>query len=152
MQNAALCRDMSVEDAIELGRRSIYHATFRDAVSGGTVSGKSISLLLAQCCTSSLAGACQVHKADGRLAKSEPWASGVQCTMSQLTGGRRSEEMMWASYTTSTILLVRDIPAMALIPSDSTLFLAKGSAGCYKGPVQMLSGAIFAGIGWILCI
>lgn len=30
--------DMSVEDAIELGKRSIYHATFRDAVSGGTVS------------------------------------------------------------------------------------------------------------------
>ena len=37
---ATLCRDMNVEDAIELGRRSIYHATFRDAVSGGTVSGK----------------------------------------------------------------------------------------------------------------
>lgn len=35
-----MCRDMSVEDAIELGQRSIYHATFRDAVSGGTVSGK----------------------------------------------------------------------------------------------------------------
>lgn len=34
------CRDMSVDDAIELGQRSIYHATFRDAVSGGTVSGK----------------------------------------------------------------------------------------------------------------
>ena len=31
---------MSVEDAIELGQRSIYHATFRDAVSGGTVSGE----------------------------------------------------------------------------------------------------------------
>ena len=31
---------MSVEDAVELGQRSIYHATFRDAVSGGTVSGK----------------------------------------------------------------------------------------------------------------
>jgi len=30
--------DMSVDEAIELGRRSIYHATFRDAVSGGTVS------------------------------------------------------------------------------------------------------------------
>ena len=30
--------DLSVEEAIELGRRSIYHATFRDAVSGGTVS------------------------------------------------------------------------------------------------------------------
>ena len=34
-------RDMAVEDAIELGRRAIYHATFRDAVSGGTVSGES---------------------------------------------------------------------------------------------------------------
>lgn len=30
--------DMSAAEAIELGRRSIYHATFRDAVSGGTVS------------------------------------------------------------------------------------------------------------------
>ena len=40
------CRDMSVETAIELGRRSIYHATFRDAVSGGTVSGMSMSLLV----------------------------------------------------------------------------------------------------------
>ena len=28
-----------MDDAIELARRSIYHATFRDAVSGGTVSG-----------------------------------------------------------------------------------------------------------------
>mmetsp|Transcript_29371 Transcript_29371/g.74879 ORF Transcript_29371/g.74879 Transcript_29371/m.74879 type:complete len:275 (-) Transcript_29371:312-1136(-) len=30
--------DMSVEEAVELGRRSIYHATFRDCASGGTVS------------------------------------------------------------------------------------------------------------------
>eukprot|EP01001_Neometanema_parovale_P005842 NODE_2243_length_1468_cov_51.409665_g2131_i0.p1 GENE.NODE_2243_length_1468_cov_51.409665_g2131_i0~~NODE_2243_length_1468_cov_51.409665_g2131_i0.p1 ORF type:complete len:278 (-),score=32.85 NODE_2243_length_1468_cov_51.409665_g2131_i0:435-1268(-) len=30
--------DLEAEDAIELARRSIYHATFRDAVSGGTVS------------------------------------------------------------------------------------------------------------------
>ncbi|KAK2078373.1 Proteasome subunit beta type-5-B [Prototheca wickerhamii] len=30
--------DMSVEDAIELGQRSIYHATARDAASGGTAS------------------------------------------------------------------------------------------------------------------
>ncbi|KAI9094566.1 nucleophile aminohydrolase [Phlyctochytrium arcticum] len=29
--------DLSVEEAIELGRRSIYHATFRDAASGGVV-------------------------------------------------------------------------------------------------------------------
>lgn len=30
--------DLTVDDAIELGLRSIYHATFRDAASGGTVS------------------------------------------------------------------------------------------------------------------
>lgn len=29
--------DLSVEDALELGRRAIYHATFRDAYSGGTI-------------------------------------------------------------------------------------------------------------------
>lgn len=33
-------RDLPVEEAIELGRRSIYHATFRDCASGGTVSGE----------------------------------------------------------------------------------------------------------------
>jgi 20S proteasome subunit beta 5 len=30
--------DMTVEEAVELGRRSIYHATFRDCASGGTTS------------------------------------------------------------------------------------------------------------------
>ena len=30
--------DLSVKDACELGRRAIYHATFRDAFSGGTIS------------------------------------------------------------------------------------------------------------------
>jgi 20S proteasome subunit beta 5 len=29
--------DLSVQEAIDLGRRSIYHATFRDAYSGGVV-------------------------------------------------------------------------------------------------------------------
>ena len=29
--------DLSVEEAIELGQRSIYHATFRDAYSGGSI-------------------------------------------------------------------------------------------------------------------
>lgn len=29
--------DMSVEDALELGKRSIYHATHRDAYSGGSI-------------------------------------------------------------------------------------------------------------------
>lgn len=31
---------MSVEDAAELARRAIYHATFRDGASGGVVSGR----------------------------------------------------------------------------------------------------------------
>jgi 20S proteasome subunit beta 5 len=31
--------DMSTEEACELGRRSIYHATHRDAYSGGVVNG-----------------------------------------------------------------------------------------------------------------
>ena len=30
---------MSVEEACELGRRAIYHATHRDAYSGGVVNG-----------------------------------------------------------------------------------------------------------------
>lgn len=30
---------MSVEEAAELARRAIYHATFRDGASGGVVSG-----------------------------------------------------------------------------------------------------------------
>ena len=32
--------DLSVADAIDLGRRSIYHATHRDAYSGGVVNCK----------------------------------------------------------------------------------------------------------------
>lgn len=38
-----ICRDLTVDEAIELGQRSIYHATFRDAASGGTVSGECCS-------------------------------------------------------------------------------------------------------------
>lgn len=37
--------DMSIEDAVELARRSIYHATFRDGASGGVASGKHTSPL-----------------------------------------------------------------------------------------------------------
>jgi 20S proteasome subunit beta 5 len=33
--------DLSVADAIDLARRSIFHATFRDAYSGGVVNGLS---------------------------------------------------------------------------------------------------------------
>jgi 20S proteasome subunit beta 5 len=32
--------NMSVEEACELGRRSIYHATHRDAFSGGYINGR----------------------------------------------------------------------------------------------------------------
>lgn len=32
--------DLTDEDAYELGRRSIYHATFRDGSSGGIIRGK----------------------------------------------------------------------------------------------------------------
>ncbi|KAJ3020239.1 Proteasome subunit beta type-8 [Thoreauomyces humboldtii] len=35
--DAGYREDLSVAEAIELGRRSIYHATFRDAASGGVV-------------------------------------------------------------------------------------------------------------------
>jgi len=41
--DAGYKKDMSVEEACELGRRSIYHATHRDAYSGGTVSVYHIS-------------------------------------------------------------------------------------------------------------
>ena len=45
-------RDLTVKEAVELGRRAIYHATFRDAVSGGTVSGNGLSLFLPERCCS----------------------------------------------------------------------------------------------------
>lgn len=37
--------DMSVEEAIQLGRRSIYHATHRDAYSGGVVNCKLFTVI-----------------------------------------------------------------------------------------------------------
>jgi len=36
--DAGFRKDLSVEEACDLGRRAIYHATFRDAASGGRVS------------------------------------------------------------------------------------------------------------------
>ena len=32
--------DLSVQEALDLGQRAIYHATFRDAYSGGVVNCK----------------------------------------------------------------------------------------------------------------
>ena len=39
---------MSVDEAAELARRAIYHATFRDGASGGVASGK-FSLCVSAC-------------------------------------------------------------------------------------------------------
>lgn len=35
--------EMSVEEAIELGKRAIFHATHRDAYSGGSINSKQVS-------------------------------------------------------------------------------------------------------------
>ena len=44
--------DLTVEEAIQLGRRAIYHATHRDAYSGGVVNCKSYIYLyfIVICC------------------------------------------------------------------------------------------------------
>ena len=40
---------MSIEEAAELARRSIYHATFRDGASGGVASGMLSLPLIISC-------------------------------------------------------------------------------------------------------
>ena len=42
---------MSIEEAGELGRRAIYHATFRDGASGGVASGTPPVCLCMSVCT-----------------------------------------------------------------------------------------------------
>jgi len=45
--------NMKDEDAYELGRRAIYHATYRDAYSGGYIRGKWFKSLISSnfsCC------------------------------------------------------------------------------------------------------
>lgn len=42
--------DLSVEEAAELARRAIYHATFRDGASGGVASGIPLSTLDVSLC------------------------------------------------------------------------------------------------------
>lgn len=42
--------DMSVEEAAELARRAIYHATFRDGASGGVASGTVLLFPLVYVC------------------------------------------------------------------------------------------------------
>ena len=38
--------DLSVEDAYDLGQRAIYHATHRDAYSGGVVNSELLNIYL----------------------------------------------------------------------------------------------------------
>ena len=38
--------DLSIDEAVDLGQRAIYHATHRDAYSGGTVLGFTIAMML----------------------------------------------------------------------------------------------------------
>lgn len=47
--------DLSVEEAAELARRAIYHATFRDGASGGVASGNP-SVKMSPVCTTHLCG------------------------------------------------------------------------------------------------
>jgi 20S proteasome alpha/beta subunit len=42
--DAAYRYDLSVAEAIDLGRRAIYHATHRDAYSGGVVNCKFLNI------------------------------------------------------------------------------------------------------------
>lgn len=75
-----LPRDLSVDEAIELGRRAIYHATFRDCASGGTVSGE---LALAGTLHSPQWTYCQQEFAQlSRSGNSTPWDSMLTSTLS----------------------------------------------------------------------
>ena len=51
---------MSVEEAQELGRRAIYHATFRDSFSGGVVNCKMVDILFEYVILLSLSLSCSV--------------------------------------------------------------------------------------------
>lgn len=80
--------DMSVEEAAELGRRAIYHATFRDGASGGVASGN-LSLSLSM----------NIH--DFQLVFNLCFLN--QFTMWVLTDGKSYLGMMSGSSTTHTI-------------------------------------------------
>ena len=57
-------KEMSVKDAQELGRRAIYHATFRDSFSGGVVNCKMMDILF-ECFSLSLFSLVYHIKEDG---------------------------------------------------------------------------------------
>ena len=53
-------KDLTDEEAYELGRRSIYHATYRDASSGGIIRGK-MDVICELLCILSLLFCCAVY-------------------------------------------------------------------------------------------
>lgn len=80
---ATVSRDLSVDEAVELGRRAIYHATFRDCASGGTVSGE---LLLCRWWWAGMGSQPQLRqRVLGLLMR----ARLQQCTTSRRTAGPR---------------------------------------------------------------
>ena len=117
----AVRREMSVEDAIELGKRSIYHATFRDAVSGGTVSGKYCCYHMDMLTSMRLAEGKSIQGSQtgrvGSLVTCCVCKHGMyllQCTMLLRRAGQRYEGRMWGSCTTSTTRPPRTTLAMAI--------------------------------------
>lgn len=65
---------MSVEDAVELGQRAIYHATARDAASGGTASG-TLCLVEAEAGMSARRGCRRLHATARGNTRRECWNS-----------------------------------------------------------------------------
>lgn len=143
--------DMTLEEACDLGRRSIYHATFRDAMSGGRVSGEHaiFALLLCGCfiCYAALwFPNARVRSAVGGEHSPETGVADVgvvgQCTTCARTGGTRSAWMTSRGCTGSTLRQARSQAA----PSRrcrchflSLLFLLSGGAGTTAMPVSAWS-------------
>lgn len=95
--------DMSIDEACELGRRSIYHATFRDAMSGGRVSGAPLRLV--QGCAARPHIASASHSSDANVpchSTLTPLVALCQYTMSTKMAGPRSAWTTARSFTGST--------------------------------------------------
>ena len=87
---------MTVEEASELARRSIYHATFRDGASGGVASGQQSQMCLPnfQDTLNFLAQNIIIILVSCHMIN--------QCTTWVLMDGRNCQEMMLGSYTITT--------------------------------------------------
>lgn len=90
--------DLSVEEAAELARRAIYHATFRDGASGGVASGILLSRYLSLFVIHTHLCAC----ANSPLLTHDLNVTD-QFIMWDQMDGRSSLAMMWENFTTTTI-------------------------------------------------